>query len=274
MAMDLAKLVQWEFDVNSGMFTFDDQFYALYGTTAEREGGTLMSAEDYVRKFIPSEELARVAKCIAEEPADQYFQMEHRIIRADGEERFIVVRAEVVRDETGCIVKTRGANQDITERKQAEELLLLSRFAMHDPQPIMEVDMDGRVSFVTRLRGGCFRTWRCKVSRHPWMADWEQLVSFCRDKGTKPDDRVVAVEGHWYYQCMHYAPQAKRLRIYGIDITKRKQAEEALRLEHMMSWKSGLRSGPNSWKKPRKSCVQARKDTLWPFRGQMTAFGT
>jgi PAS domain S-box-containing protein len=123
MAMDIAMLVQWEYDVRSGMFTFDDQFYALYGTTAEREGGTLMSAEDYVRKFIPSEEAAMVAEYIAEEPANPCFQLEHRIICADGEERFIVVRSETVRDESGCIVKTRGANQDITERKRAEKAL-------------------------------------------------------------------------------------------------------------------------------------------------------
>jgi PAS domain S-box-containing protein len=129
MAMDLAKLAPWEYDVKSGMFTFDDQFYALYGTTADREGGTMMSAEDYVRKFIPSEENARIAKCIAEEPVNPRFQIEHRIICADGEERFIVVRSEVVRDETGCIVKKRGANQDITERKRAEELLRKSEAA-------------------------------------------------------------------------------------------------------------------------------------------------
>ncbi|HEX3001812.1 MAG TPA: PAS domain S-box protein, partial [Methanoregula sp.] len=34
-AMDLAHLVNWEYDVASGLFTFDDRFYALYGTTAE-----------------------------------------------------------------------------------------------------------------------------------------------------------------------------------------------------------------------------------------------
>jgi PAS domain S-box-containing protein len=128
-AMELARLAYWEFDVDSGMFTFNDQFYALYGTTVEREGGILLSAEDYVRKFIPANELERVAGCIAEEPSNPYFHMEHRIVRADGEERFIVVRSEIVRDEAGRIVKTRGANQDITERKQAEELLRKSEMA-------------------------------------------------------------------------------------------------------------------------------------------------
>ena len=37
--MDLAKIVHWEFDPDTETFTFNDSFYAFYGTTAEREGG-------------------------------------------------------------------------------------------------------------------------------------------------------------------------------------------------------------------------------------------
>ena len=52
--------------------------------------------------------------------------LEHRIIRRDGEVRHILVRASVVKDDSGRIVKRYGANQDITERKQAEEKLKAS----------------------------------------------------------------------------------------------------------------------------------------------------
>ncbi len=37
--MDLAKIVYWELDPDTETFTFNDSFYAFYGTTAEREGG-------------------------------------------------------------------------------------------------------------------------------------------------------------------------------------------------------------------------------------------
>ena len=128
IAMDLAKLVQWEYDVKTGMYSFDDQFYALYGTTSQHEGGALMTAEAYARKFVPPEESHVVAEAIAKTLAttDPNFtrQLEHRIIRADGEERHIIVRWEVIWDPAeGRVVKTRGANQDITERKRAEEKL-------------------------------------------------------------------------------------------------------------------------------------------------------
>ena len=44
-AMSMAQLVAWEYDPASGFFTFSDRYYVLHGTTAELEGGNLMSAE-------------------------------------------------------------------------------------------------------------------------------------------------------------------------------------------------------------------------------------
>ena len=83
IAMDLVKLVRWEYDVETDMFAFDDQFYALWGTTAEREGGPLMSSQDYARKFIPAEDASIVAeeisKALATTNPKFTSQVEHRI---------------------------------------------------------------------------------------------------------------------------------------------------------------------------------------------------
>ena len=48
-------------------------------------------------------------------------QIEHRILYADGEVGFMAVRFFIVKDAQGRTVKTYGVNQDITERKRAEE---------------------------------------------------------------------------------------------------------------------------------------------------------
>lgn len=124
IAMNLARLVRWEYDVEKRMFTFDDQFYSLYGTSSAQEGGELMSAEDYARKFLPPEEsplvAAEIGKALATGKPDSYYSLEHRIIRSDGAERYIAVRYTVVCDDTGRVIKTQGVNQDITERKKSE----------------------------------------------------------------------------------------------------------------------------------------------------------
>ncbi len=126
-AMDMALLAHWEFDTASGMFIFNDRFYRLYGTTAEREGGYQMSPETYFREFLPPEDAHlvtdEIAKATATTDQNRSWALEHRIRRRDGEIRHIVVRISVNRNSEGLIVKTRGVNQDITERKRAEQEL-------------------------------------------------------------------------------------------------------------------------------------------------------
>jgi len=126
MAMDMAYLAQWEYDVAADRFIFDDKFYALYGTSTEQEDDSFMPSEVYAREFVHPDEAGIVADAIGKAMAshgDYSDQLEHRIIRRDGKVRNIVVRFMVARDEYGNIVKFYGANQDITERKQVEEKL-------------------------------------------------------------------------------------------------------------------------------------------------------
>ncbi len=124
-AMDLAHLVNWEYDVGTGLFTFDDRFYALYGTTAKIEGGYQMTDEQYAKKFVHPEDQHVVAdevgKALRASSPTYTSQVDHRMIRRDGAVRHIVVRSKIEKDESGKTVKTFGVNQDITERKRAEE---------------------------------------------------------------------------------------------------------------------------------------------------------
>jgi two-component sensor histidine kinase len=99
----------------------------MYGTTAEREGGYEMPAEVYAREFVHPDEINVVAdevnKAITTTDPDYVSQVEHRIIRRDGEIRHIIVRIAITKDANGRTIKTHGANQDITELKNIEEKL-------------------------------------------------------------------------------------------------------------------------------------------------------
>jgi len=134
-AMALANLVIWEFDLSTGQFMFNDQFYALYRTTAEREGGYRMKPERYNREFVHPHDRDTVAALIMDGPAlanpNKEFQIEHRIIRRDGEVCDIIVRGGAIADETGRVISIFGANQDITERKRAENALRLAHHRLN-----------------------------------------------------------------------------------------------------------------------------------------------
>jgi PAS domain S-box-containing protein len=55
------------------------------------------------------------------------FKKEYRILRPDGEQRWISARSFPIRDEKGCIVRTVGIAEDVTERKRVEKDLLRAR---------------------------------------------------------------------------------------------------------------------------------------------------
>ncbi|HQP72145.1 MAG TPA: PAS domain-containing protein, partial [Methanoculleus sp.] len=129
-AMDLAHLVNWEFDMSNGIFTFNDQFYALYGTTAEREGGYQMPAEVYAREFVypPDQHLVdeEVKRAIETTDPDFISRIEHRIVRRDGEIRTIVVRFSITKDADGRTIRTHGANEDISDIVRMQQALQVS----------------------------------------------------------------------------------------------------------------------------------------------------
>jgi PAS domain S-box-containing protein len=126
-AMNLARIVYWEYDHTDNVFIFNDAFYALYGTTAEQEGGYRMTREEYIQRFVHPDDLPIVLRGaernLARTDLEFFSDLEHRIIRRDGKVLYIVARANIVKDDSGRVVKRYGANQDITERKKIEVAL-------------------------------------------------------------------------------------------------------------------------------------------------------
>ncbi|MBN2429681.1 MAG: PAS domain S-box protein [Deltaproteobacteria bacterium] len=126
-AMEMARLGHWEYDVGEDRFTFNDRFYQIFGVKAEDVGGYRMSSADYARRFVHPDDRGMVGEEIGKaiETTDLRFrrQLEHRSLRADGTIGHIAVYFSVIKDSDGKTVATYGLNQDITERKQAEEQL-------------------------------------------------------------------------------------------------------------------------------------------------------
>lgn len=126
-ALQMARAGHWEYDVASDTFTFNDNFYRIFRTTAAEVGGYKMRSADYARRFCHPDDLPVVGKEIKASNAttDPHYnrQLEHRILYADGQVGYIAVRFFIVKDDRGRTIRTYGVNQDITERKEAEAAL-------------------------------------------------------------------------------------------------------------------------------------------------------
>jgi len=126
-AMSIARLGPWEQDVATDTYIFNDHFYAIFHTTAEEVGGYTMSSAEYVRRFVHPDDAAWVKHEIQEALASPDLQisrhLEHRMLYADGKTGYLDVSIFVVKDENGRMLRRYGVNQDITERKIADEQL-------------------------------------------------------------------------------------------------------------------------------------------------------
>ncbi|MFC1489732.1 PAS domain S-box protein [Candidatus Latescibacterota bacterium] len=135
-ALKIAKMGHWEYDVLEDLFTFTDEFYSLYHTTAEEMGGYTMTPKKYIKYFVHPDDIAKVSinpddiETVLGEMHEKneiigeiYNILEHKILYADGKPGYVAAYTRIITDEDGRIIKSIGVNQDITERKKAEEAL-------------------------------------------------------------------------------------------------------------------------------------------------------
>jgi PAS domain S-box-containing protein len=130
-----AKIGYWEYDIKEGMFIFNDQFYSVYHTSAEEVGGYKIPLEHYARLFMYPEDIQQfydMVQTVSKAPNILLnVKREHRVKFGDGKTGYILVNIMTKSDDKGRIVKAYGANQDITERKKAENELIDSEARYH-----------------------------------------------------------------------------------------------------------------------------------------------
>ncbi|MGE4554059.1 MAG: PAS domain S-box protein, partial [Desulfovibrionaceae bacterium] len=195
LAIGGAKVGPWEFDLSTRIFTFNDVFYALYATTAEREGGYEMSAERYALEFLPPDQAELVNRAIVRqlvaEPEDEIHVIEHEMVRRDGERRHITVNYRILFDKDGRPVRTLGANVDVTDTRKAVEQLRASEqmfrvLVKSAPVGILLEDREGRVVTCNEAAANVFGMTAAEVLEKGYDPGALEVVS--QDGAVLPQD--------------------------------------------------------------------------------------
>ncbi|MDP9362675.1 MAG: PAS domain-containing protein, partial [Chloroflexota bacterium] len=119
-AQRLAHLGSWELDLATGEGRWSDESYRIFGIPP---GEGPLTQQRYLTLVHPDDR-GRVAAEIDERTArGAALETEYRIVRPDGSVRFLHLQGEVVRNDAGRPVRLLGTNQDVTERREAEERL-------------------------------------------------------------------------------------------------------------------------------------------------------
>jgi PAS domain S-box-containing protein len=129
----------WDMDLATGLVRGRPQFFRVMGV---KPSVGPVSVEVF-RSLRHPDDRARVVhdfKRILGEGKD-YYESEYRIIRPDGELRWIIGRGRVVRDGHGKPVRYFGVDIDITERKRAETELIAAQSRFHSVFQLAPVAM-------------------------------------------------------------------------------------------------------------------------------------
>lgn len=112
VAADSATFGVWEFDIPTEQLVWDKRMFLLYGISPDEFTG----AYEVWYGSLHSEDRQRAMDEVAAAASGQKpFNTEFRIIRPDGETRYIRAIAKVVRSKTGTPLRMIGINYDITE---------------------------------------------------------------------------------------------------------------------------------------------------------------
>ena len=118
LALDAGRCGAWDWDIAGERLTWSEEVFAIHGIAPEDFRGRI---EDFTSAVHP-EDAERVGKAIQQAlEGREGYQIEFRIVRPNGEVRWIDTNGRSIQDESGTPVRMLGAMLDVTDRHQAEE---------------------------------------------------------------------------------------------------------------------------------------------------------
>jgi PAS domain S-box-containing protein len=124
--MDLTHLASWEFDISTNQLLFNDRFYAILNTTAEKENGYIRPLNDYLTKYVHPKDIQIIKegiKKILESKTSFETELEFRIIRRDGKTRYMAAHIRIPQKTKYNKINIYGTIQDISDIKITETRL-------------------------------------------------------------------------------------------------------------------------------------------------------
>jgi PAS domain S-box-containing protein/putative nucleotidyltransferase with HDIG domain len=248
LAQSAGRVGVFDWDMVSGRSTWTPQLEIIYGI---EPGSVEHTSADWAMWIHPDDREkaeSRVRRCIREKLPE--IAGDYRILRPDGEVRWLSNQATIFYDASAKPVRMVGTSADITERKRVEEELRESERKYRElydflPIPVYEMDWQANVTSANRaiyeIFGG--REEDLKAGFNAWNllspenieksgSNIQRLLQGEKIEGT--EYTVKRLDGSVFNAIVissviydHDKPVGLRGAI--VDITERKQTEEKLR---------------------------------------------
>ena len=239
-AQKLAHIGNWDNDLVSGELHWSEEMYRIFGRNPQES-----ITYDKFLSYVHPDDRDYVYNSTKEAFDGKTYATNYRIVRPDGEERIVHSEREVIFDERNNPVRMKGTVQDITEHKKAEEKIHnLANIVESSSDAIGTLSLDG---IITSWNKGAEQIYGYSVEEILGKSISILAPPFLYEETKKLTEMVIRGEKVHQYETLRLRKDSKIIYvsivlspvsdIYGKltaisfivrDITKRKEAEEAL----------------------------------------------
>jgi len=153
LALNAGMMGVYDMDLRQNRLWWSPEIYAVFGLSPQ----TFVPSRDAFKALVHPEDRDSLWNSLEESVRDHKpFTYEFRVVRPDGQLRWIATRARSEYDSAGSPVHYFGIAIDITERKRVEEALIESQerfrqLAENIPQMAWMTDRDGSIFWYNKL---------------------------------------------------------------------------------------------------------------------------
>ncbi|MDD1644644.1 MAG: PAS domain S-box protein, partial [Methylococcaceae bacterium] len=192
---------------------------------ARQQGGTVeeISSMSILEMYERSEH-EYIKQRIAEADHVGHVQFEANKVRKDGSTYPVQMDLVSVRDEDGNLLYRVATQEDITERKRAEEAIAaLAKFPSENPNPVLRVDGNGIILYANPASVPILNAWGRETGQ-ALSNDWrERIASSLRS--AQINEVEMDCNGRLFSCILAPVIDDGYVNIYGRDVTEHRQAE-------------------------------------------------
>jgi PAS domain S-box-containing protein len=238
ITQEISRLGTWTFDFEKNELTWSDEVYRIFGVDPNKFEATYEAFLDCIHP--EDRDLIDNAYKKAKEKTTPN-DVEHRIVRPDGEIRFVREKSIVILDEHGNPMRSIGMVQDLTMQKESETRY---RQVVEQSPMLIAVEVNNKVTYINaagaelmgasnpgEVIGKSLLDFIMPESRQQIIDHFENLLdtnttqSFVEYKVDFTDSRTREIEISTLLTSQN---DVLSVQIIAMDITERKQVQEAL----------------------------------------------
>lgn len=127
-AQEMSHVGSWQVNMISGELNWTDEIYRIFG----HEPSSFLPSVEAFHAAVHPDDLEKVLESEQRAEKTGVYDVEHRIVLPDGTVRHVDELAEAETDAEGKLVRMTGTIQDITKRKESEQVLTSIRKDLRD----------------------------------------------------------------------------------------------------------------------------------------------